>query len=105
MKRQLQQTFVVMLSAAALFSTLPVRATTYTATNNAAWNTAGTWDPNGIPGPADVAVIPTGKTVTYGGTPATIGAIQIAGTFSVSAAGTLGDVSIESTGTFNPTSS
>jgi fibronectin-binding autotransporter adhesin len=94
-----------MLSAATLLSALAVQATTYTATNNASWNTASTWDPNGIPGASDVAIIPIGKTVTYGGTPATVGAIQVAGTFSISSAGTLGDVSIESTGTFNPTTS
>src|SRR3954467_14919884 len=103
MKRQLQQTFVAMLSAAALFNTLPVRATTYTATNNANWNTAGTWDPNGVPGAPDLAVIPAGKTVTYGGTPSTVGAVQISGTLSVSGAGTLGDVWIDVTGSLNPT--
>ncbi|MDB6123888.1 MAG: hypothetical protein JWQ71_2881 [Pedosphaera sp.] len=105
MKRKLQQIVVAALSAATLLSGLTVQATTYTATNNAAWNTGSTWDPNGIPGASDVAIIPIGKTVTYGGTPATVGAIQVAGTFSVSAAGTLGDVWIESTGTFNPTAS
>jgi len=81
------------------------QAVTYTATNNAGWNMATTWDPNGVPGSADTAVIPAGKTVTYGGTPSTVGAVQISGTLSVSSAGTLGDVWIDTTGTLNPTAS
>src|SRR5438105_2609245 len=88
-----------------LCSTPLVRATTYTATNNANWNTAATWDPNGIPGSADVAIIPLARTVTYGGTPSIVGAVQVSGTFSISGAGTLGDVWIDSTGIFNPTTS
>src|SRR5207237_9778185 len=83
----------------------PAHAATYTPTNNANWNTAATWDPNGVPGPSDLAVIPAGKTVTYSGTPSTVGAVQVSGTLSLSAAGTLGDVWIDSTGTFNPTTS
>ena len=81
------------------------RSATYTAINNANWNTASTWDLNAVPGPSDLAVIPVGRTVTYGGTPATVGAVQISGTLSLSAAGTLGDVWIDGTGTFNPTTS
>jgi hypothetical protein len=81
------------------------RAATYTATNSANWNTTTTWDPNGIPGASDLAIIPLGKTVTYGGSPSTVGAVQISGTLSISAAGTLGDVWIDTTGVFNPTTS
>ena len=81
----------------------PVNA--FTATNNAAWNTASTWTPNGIPGPSDIAIIPAGKTVTWSGSPATIGTVQINGTFSVSASGTLGDVWVGTNGNFNVTSS
>src|SRR6266480_7773395 len=84
---------------------LAARSATYTATNNANWNTAATWDPNGVPGTSDTAVIPMGRTVTYSGTPSTVGAVQISGTLSLSAAGTLGDVWIDSAGTFNPTAS
>jgi hypothetical protein len=79
-------------------------AATYTATNNnAGWNTASTWDPNGIPGSADTAIIPSGKTVTYAGTPATIGTILISGTFTPTSAGTFGDVWVDTTGTLNIT--
>src|SRR3989442_8505071 len=81
------------------------RAATYTATNNASWSTTSTWDPNGVPGSTDVAIIPVGRTVTYGGSPSTVGAVQVSGTLSLSAAGTLGDVWIDSTGTFNPSTS
>ncbi|MBW8864777.1 MAG: G8 domain-containing protein [Verrucomicrobia bacterium] len=88
-----------------LLTAAATHANTYTATNNAGWNTANTWDPNGIPGAADTAIIPTGKTVTYGGTPATLGTILISGTFSPSASGTLGDVWVDTTGNFNVTSS
>jgi hypothetical protein len=80
-------------------------ANAYTATNSAAWNTASTWTPNGIPGASDIAIIPTGKTVTYSGTPATVGTILISGTFSPSASGTLGDVWVDTNGNFNVTSS
>src|SRR5437667_11050484 len=81
------------------------QAVTYTATNNAGWNTATTWDPNGVPGSADMAVIPVGKTVTYGGTPSIVGAVQISGRLSVSRARALGDVWIHRNGTLNPTAS
>jgi hypothetical protein len=87
------------------FTVTAFQANAFVATNSAAWNTASTWDPNGIPGASDVAIIPAGKTVTYGGTPATIGTIIINGTFSPSASGTLGDVSVGATGNFNVTSS
>jgi hypothetical protein len=90
---------------ALLIASVSAQAASYTATNNANWNTASTWDPNGVPGGADTAVIPAGKTVSYGGTPATIGTIQISGTLSVSGAGTFGDVWIDTTGTLNPTTS
>lgn len=88
-----------------LGATAVANATTFTATNNANWNTASTWDPNGVPGAADTAVIPAGITVTYQANPSTIGAVQISGTLSVSGSGTLGDVWIDSTGTFNPINS
>jgi hypothetical protein len=81
------------------------QANTYTATNSAGWNTASTWDPNGIPGAADTAIIPAGRNVTYAGTPATVGTILISGTFSPSATGTLGDVWVDTTGNFNVTGS
>ncbi len=82
-----------------------MEAATYTATNNANWNTTSTWDPNGVPGASDLAVIPVGKTVTYSGTPATASAVQVSGTLSVSGSGTFGDVWIDTTGTLNPTTS
>ncbi len=97
--------FLALLTSLGLLAISSAGAATYTATNNAGWNTAATWDPNGIPGVADTAVIPVGKTVTYGGTPATVGTILISGTFSPSATGTLGDVSVDSTGNFNVTGS
>src|SRR5712671_1994704 len=100
MKDKIHLLLLLLIGAVALTCD-SIAQTTYTATNNAGWNTASTWDPNGIPGAADTAIIPAGKTVTYGGTPATVGAIQIAGTFSCSSAGTLGDVWIQSGGTFN----
>lgn len=78
---------------------------TYTAVNNGGWNTASTWSPSGIPGTVDTAIIPVGKAVTYGGTPSTVGTILISGTFSPSQAGTLGDVWVDTTGSFNVTGS
>ncbi|MDB6019278.1 MAG: Pectate lyase superfamily protein, partial [Pedosphaera sp.] len=87
------------------FTVTALPANTYTATNNAGWNTASTWDPNGIPGAADIAIIPAGRTVTYAGTPATVGTILISGTFSPSTTGTLGDVWVDTTGNFNVTGS
>jgi hypothetical protein len=87
------------------FMVTAVQANAYTATNSAGWNTASTWSPNGIPGASDIAIIPAGKTVTYSGTPATLGTILISGTFSPSASGTLGDVWVDSTGNFNVTGS
>jgi hypothetical protein len=88
------------------FSTLATaRATTYTATNNANWNTTSTWDPNGVPGAADTAMIPSGKTVSYGGTPSTVGAVEISGTLNISSSGTFGDVWVDTIGTLNPNSS
>lgn len=87
------------------FTVTALQVNALTATNNAAWNTASTWNPNGIPGPSDIAIIPSGKTVTWSGTPAAIGTILINGTFSVSASGTLGDVWVNTNGNFNVTSS
>jgi hypothetical protein len=87
------------------FTVTTIQANAFVATNSAAWNTASTWDPNGVPGASDIAIIPAGKTVTYGGTPATIGTVIVNGTFSPSASGTLGDVSVGATGNFNVTSS
>lgn len=80
-------------------------AATYTAAGNGGWNTTTTWSPNGIPGANDTAIIPAGINVTYGGTPSTLGVLQISGTFSPSTTGTLGDVWIDTTGSFNVTGS
>jgi hypothetical protein len=93
---------ILVLTISLTFST---RAATYTAINSGNWNTAATWDLNAVPGASDLAVIPAGTTVAYGGTPATVGAVQISGTLSISSAGTLGDVWIDATGTLNPTTS
>src|SRR5258708_7397667 len=98
----MKKLFVLALTLSLLTA---ARAATYTATNNANWNTAATWDPNGIPGVSDLAVIPSGKTVTYSGSPSTVGAVQVSGTLSVWSAGTFGDVGVDTTGTLNPTPS
>ena len=78
---------------------------TYTAVSSAGWNSASTWSPAGIPGAADTAIIPAGTTVTYNGMPATLGTILISGTFSPSSPGTLGNVWVAATGSFNVTGS
>src|SRR5258708_39712481 len=102
MKGKIRLLLLLLIGAVALTCDSNAQ-TTYTATNNAGWNTASTWDPNGIPGAADTATIPAGKTVTYGGTPPTLGAIPISGTFSPSQAATVGNVWVDSTSNFNVT--
>jgi hypothetical protein len=88
-----------------ILGTAAVNAATFTATNSANWNTASTWDPNGVPGTSDLAVIPSGRSVTYGGTPSSVGAVEVSGTLNVSGSGTLGDLWIDTTGTLNPITS
>src|SRR5260370_38050130 len=86
--------FLALLTCLGLLAISSAGAATYTATNNAGWNTAATWDPNGIPGVADTAVIPVGKTVTYGGTPADGCAVFVRGNFSPSSDCTLEEGSV-----------
>ena len=105
MKEPTRNASLIFAGILALSSVPTAQATVYTATNNANWNTTSTWDPNGVPGTADTAIIPAGKTVSHSGTPAILGAVQVTGSLGLSSAVTFGDVQIDSGGVFNPTSS
>src|SRR5258708_39872589 len=100
MKGKIRLLLLLLIGAVALTCDSNAQ-TTYTATNSAGWNTASTWDPNGIPGAADTAIIPAGRDVTYGGTTAPVGTGLSSGTFSPSATGTLGDGWVDTPGSAN----
>jgi hypothetical protein len=111
---KIKQILMLLAAVVVLLSATNVKAVTYSATNttaNTPWATTTTWNPNGIPGASDTAIIPSGKIVRIPNTDnnRTCGSIviQSGGTLTIgSGSGVvtgviLGDILVESGGTLN----
>src|SRR4051794_37948418 len=82
-RRSVQLALPLLAALAIVLSTAPsagaAACTTTWNGNNGAWNTAGEWSANAVPGTSDVVCISAGQ-ATLTGTAATVKEVQITGT-------------------------